>query len=140
MVTKPVRVVIREEALGFLFGYARGAFPKEAIVVLRGRYRNDGVVRVDESVLPLKRIEGHSFSTLDFMGVVDTRTVGLGHSHPSGVIRPSEQDLRGFLGRVMLIVGPPFASERDAAFFNRDGEVVPFQVEWSSADHRFRLE
>lgn len=140
MVTKPVRVVVKEEALGFLFGYARGAFPKEAIVVLRGSSRSDGLVRVEESVLPLKRIEGHSFSTLDFMGVVDTRTVGLGHSHPSGIIRPSEQDLRGFLGKVMLIVGPPFASEHDASFFDRDGKIVPFLVEWSSMDHRFRLE
>jgi proteasome lid subunit RPN8/RPN11 len=139
MPSVPTGVVINEEALGFLFAYARGAYPREAIVALIGGLSKSGQVIVDECVVPMKRVEGHGFSTWAFMGAADSRTVGIGHSHPSGVIRPSQEDLLNFFGKILLIVGPPYASELDAAFFNRQGGQIPFSVKWSGPERKFRL-
>jgi proteasome lid subunit RPN8/RPN11 len=136
---KPSSVVIDEEALGFLFAYARGAYPREAIVALKGGFRRNGEVEVNECVLPMKRVEGHGFSTWAFMGVADSKTVGIGHSHPSGVIRPSNEDLLNFFGKILLIVGPPYSSEQNAGFFNKQGEKIPFSVKWKSLDKKFKL-
>ncbi|MEM0119883.1 MAG: Mov34/MPN/PAD-1 family protein [Thermoprotei archaeon] len=132
-----VSVTIDEEALGFLFGYARGVYPREAVVGLRGEVHRHGEVEVTEAVLPFKRVEGHGFSTWAHMGVVDRKLVGIGHSHPSGVLYPSDEDMLNFTGAVMLIVGPPFSSEVDAAFFNRSRERIPFSVRWRNPERRF---
>ncbi|PSN84245.1 hypothetical protein B9Q13_04505 [Candidatus Marsarchaeota G2 archaeon ECH_B_SAG-G16] len=140
MVYSPRHVTIEEEALGFLMGYAKGAYPREAIVILRGVAKQDGEVFVEESVLPPKRVEGHGFSQWSLMGVADFRLVGIGHSHPSGVLKPSDEDLLNFAGKVLLIVGPPFSSERDAAFFDRFGNSVPFSVKWKGKERTFKIE
>ncbi|MEM3857146.1 MAG: Mov34/MPN/PAD-1 family protein [Thermoprotei archaeon] len=133
-------VEIDEEALGFLFAYARGAFPREAIVALRGKVTGDGQVEVQEAVVPMVRTEGHHFSTWSFAGVADSRMVGIGHSHPSGVLIPSDEDLRNFAGKVMLIVGPPFDSVTCARFFDRRGEELSFSVKWRGLSHEFRFD
>jgi proteasome lid subunit RPN8/RPN11 len=132
-------VTVDEEALGFLFGYAREVYPREAVVALRGKVHPHGEVEVTEAILPLKRIEGHGFSTWAHMGVVDSKLVGSGHSHPSGVLYPSDEDMLNFAGAVMLIVGPPYSSERDAAFFDRTRRKIPFSVKWNSPDRKFRF-
>jgi proteasome lid subunit RPN8/RPN11 len=108
---KILSVTIDEEALGFLFGYAREVYPREAIVGLRGKIHN--------------------------MGVVDSRLVGSGHSHPSGVLYPSDEDMLNFAGAVMLIVGPPYSSERDAAFYDRSRQRLPFNVRWRNPERKF---
>lgn len=133
-------VEIDEEPLGFLFAYSRGAYPREAIVALRGRTSAEGVVSIKEAVVPMTRTEGHHFSTWSLSGVADSATVGMGHSHPSGVLKPSEQDLRSFFGKVMLIVAPPFNDESCARFFGRNGEEVPFKVIWKSPFRRFSFD
>lgn len=132
-------VTIEEEALGFLFAYAREVYPKEAIVALRGSVDKSGVVEVKEAVLPFRRIEGYGFSTWD-LSVVDRRMVGIGHSHPSGALYPSDEDMLNFAGVVMLIVGPPFSSERDAVFYDRNRQRVPFTVKWRNPEKRFIFE
>jgi proteasome lid subunit RPN8/RPN11 len=134
---KILSVTIDEEALGFLFGYAREVYPREAIVALRGRIHKHGEVEVTEAILPFKRVEGHGFSTWAHMGVVDSRLVGSGHSHPSGVLYPSDEDMLNFAGAVMLIVGPPYSSEQDAAFYDRSRQRIPFNVRWRNPERKF---
>lgn len=126
--------------MGFLFGYAREVYPKEAIVGLRGSVDKNGFVEVKEAILPFKRVEGYGFSAWAHMGVVDSRLVGTGHSHPSGVLYPSDEDMLNFAGLVMLIVGPPFSSERDAAFYDRNRRRIPFTVRWKNPERRFVFE
>jgi len=141
VIRRPLSVVIDEEALGFLFGYAREVYPKEAIVALRGRLKKEeGVIEITESILPFKRVEGHGFSSWAHMGVVDSRLIGIGHSHPSGVLYPSDEDMLNFTGAVLLIVGPPYSSERDAAFYDRSRQRLPFTVKWRNPERRFVFE
>jgi proteasome lid subunit RPN8/RPN11 len=50
------------------------------------------------------------------------------HSHPSGNINPSSVDLNHFFGRILMIVGFPFASEQNVAVYDSKGDRVLLQV------------
>jgi proteasome lid subunit RPN8/RPN11 len=58
----------------------------------------------------------------------DSTIVGVAHSHPSGVIKPSLQDLHHVFGRILAICGPPFQNERNVAVFDPDGNEIEFTV------------
>ena len=59
---------------------------------------------------------------------MDFSIVGTVHSHPSGNINPSNVDINHFFGRVLMIVGFPFASEENVAVYDSKGEKLQFQV------------
>lgn len=60
---------------------------------------------------------------------IDFSIVGSVHSHPSGVVRPSDADLNMFSnsGPVHIIVGFPYLLENFAAF-DRKGEKIDMKV------------
>jgi proteasome lid subunit RPN8/RPN11 len=58
----------------------------------------------------------------------DATVVGIAHSHPSGVVEPSTQDLLQFFGRIMVIMGYPYRDSDDVAVFDREGNRVAFTV------------
>ena len=58
----------------------------------------------------------------------DLQAVGSVHSHPNGVLRPSDADLRTFgKGKVHIIVGAPYRRGDWQAFDNR-GEPTTLDV------------
>ena len=59
---------------------------------------------------------------------LDTSILGIAHSHPNGVLRPSLEDLNHYYGRLMIIVGPPYESEKDVALFDREGNRAVYYV------------
>ena len=59
---------------------------------------------------------------------MDLSVMGVSHSHPSGVLRPSTHDLNHFYGRVMVITAHPFQSYNDIAVFNGNGDKIPHEV------------
>jgi proteasome lid subunit RPN8/RPN11 len=59
---------------------------------------------------------------------MDFSIIGTVHSHPSGNLTPSHTDLNHVFGIVLMIVGFPFADERNAAVYNRSGEKLPLQI------------
>ncbi len=86
--------------------FAHKAHPKEFSAYLRGRIEG-GVLRIDGINYQ------HFFADEDHAVVYDnlpllSDTVGFVHSHPSGALRPSREDLRSFAkeGVFHLIVGP----------------------------------
>lgn len=104
------------------------AYPKEAILLLRGKVDGE-VILVNDVLLPPLATQGRGFS--DFRGVMlpmDLKIVGVSHSHPSGVLRPSIHDLNHFYGRIMVITAHPFQSYNDIGVFNSHGERIMHEV------------
>lgn len=123
------RVILSSRVADSLLEMARLAYPLEMLALLRGEKRGDGVYVEELLFAPLSKHSSSSvYFRLDLMPM-DFTIVGLAHSHPSGIPKPSLDDLQNFIGRVMLILIPPFSSYRDIYAFNSDGERLRVVVE-----------
>ena len=124
---KMVALRVSRSALDSILGYARACYPREAILLLRGKASEEGMT-ISEVVVPPLAVHGYSFSNLPLhMLPIDFSILGIVHSHPSGGLRPSVQDLNRFYGKIMMIVAYPF-TEQDLAAFNSKGEQVPYTI------------
>jgi proteasome lid subunit RPN8/RPN11 len=111
-----------------VLSYAMDAYPKEAILLLRGRAGKDGVW-ITEVVIPPLATHGRGFSGFSsIMLPMDLSVMGVSHSHPSGVLKPSIHDLNHFYGKIMVIVAYPFRSYEDIGVFNRNGDKLPHEI------------
>ncbi|MDX1814207.1 MAG: Mov34/MPN/PAD-1 family protein [Candidatus Bathyarchaeia archaeon] len=125
---KDLTVSISTELLESILEGAKRLYPKETFMLLRGK-KSKGNIRVSELVVPPLAVYGYGFANLPFhMLPMDFSVVGTVHSHPSGNINPSSVDLNHFFGRILMIVGFPFASAQNVAFYDSEGERVTFQV------------
>ncbi|GAA0199035.1 Mov34/MPN/PAD-1 family protein [Haladaptatus pallidirubidus] len=125
---------IAEEALVFALESSRDSHPNEYMGFLRGEpagklgLDRDGIVITDILVIP--GTESNSVSATVKTSTVpnDRNAVGSVHSHPNGVLRPSDADLATFgQGDVHIIIGAPY--ERDSwKAFDRDGKPRPLDV------------
>jgi len=123
-----VTVSMSAELLESIFEGAKRLYPKETFLLLRGKKSKD-TIRVSDLVVPPLAVYGLGFANLPFhMLPMDFSVVGTVHSHPSGNINPSSIDLNHFFGRVLMIVGFPFAIAQNVAVYNSKGERLPFQV------------
>jgi proteasome lid subunit RPN8/RPN11 len=121
-------VSISAELLDSIFEGAKRLYPKETFLLLRGK-KSRNEVRVSELVVPPLAVYGYGFANLPFhMLPMDFSMVGTVHSHPSGNINPSSVDLNHFFGRVLMIVGFPFASAQNVAVYDSKGERLQLQV------------
>jgi proteasome lid subunit RPN8/RPN11 len=59
---------------------------------------------------------------------MDFSIIGTVHSHPSGNIQPSSVDLNHLFGRILMIVGYPYADESCIAVYDSDGERLTLNV------------
>jgi proteasome lid subunit RPN8/RPN11 len=123
-----ITVSINQRLLQTILGGAGRLYPKEMILLLRGEKKKN-VVRVHELVVPPLATYGSNFANIRLhMLPMDFSIVGTVHSHPSGVLTPSTADLNHIFGIVLMIVGFPFADERNVATYNRNGEKVTLQM------------
>jgi proteasome lid subunit RPN8/RPN11 len=121
-------VLMSAELMESIFEGAKRLYPKETFLLLRGK-KSKNEIHVSELVVPPLAVYGYGFANLPFhMLPMDFSVVGTVHSHPSGNIRPSSVDLNHFFGRVLMIVGFPFASARDAAVYGSNGEKLQLHV------------
>ena len=121
-------VSVSAELLDSIFEGAKRLYPKETLLLLRGR-RSKNAIQVIDLVVPPLAVYGYGFANLPFhMLPMDLSIIGTVHSHPSGNIHPSSVDLNHFFGRVLMIVGFPFASAQNIAVYDSKGERLPFQV------------
>ena len=121
-------VSISAELLDSIFEGAKRLYPKETFLLLRGK-KSKNEVRVSDLVVPPLAVYGYGFANLPFhMLPMDFSMVGTVHSHPSGNINPSSVDLNHFFGRVLMIVGFPFASAQNVAVYDSKGERLQLQV------------
>ena len=118
---------IRHALLSLLLELGRNSHPNEFVALLRER---DGIIE-ELNMLP-GTITGENSASLFFdMMPLDTHLAGSAHSHPNGVLRPSNADINFFprSGRYHLIIGYPYR-ESDWKCFSAGGvpqtiEVIP---------------
>jgi proteasome lid subunit RPN8/RPN11 len=125
---------IAESALGFALAASADAHPDEYMGLLRGESAStvgldeSGTVLTDVLVIPGTETNPVSATVKTNMVPNDLRAAGSIHSHPNGVLRPSDADL-GTFGRneVHIIVGAPYGRD-DWRAFNRKGEPIDLPV------------
>lgn len=127
-VMKRRAVVMSGELLEAILESGRRLFPKEAILLLRGRKTRDSV-ELTELVVPPLATYGNGFASLPLhMLPIDFSIVGTVHSHPSGDLTPSVEDCNHLFGSILMIVGFPFADETNVSVYGSKGEKVPLHV------------
>jgi proteasome lid subunit RPN8/RPN11 len=110
-----------------ILSHALDTYPKEAILLLRGKKEKDEIL-INQIVVPPLATHGLGFSTFSsYMLPMDLRVMGVSHSHPSGNPKPSVQDLNHFYGRIMVIAAYPFQSYSDIAVYDKDGNRLSWQ-------------
>ena len=125
---KTQEVSMSQELLDSIFEGAKRLYPRETILLLRGKKAKDALRIVDLVVPPLATY-GHGFANYPLhLLPMDFSLVGTVHSHPSGNKTPSDVDFNHFFGRILMIVGYPYASQQDVAVYNSHGEKLPLQV------------
>lgn len=125
---KTVAVSMTKEVLEFIFISAKELYPKETVLLLRGKKKKDTIYITDLLVPPLATY-GYGFANLPFhMLPMDFSIMGLVHSHPSGNKSASAVDANNFYGRIMMITGYPYETKQDIVAYNSDGEEVPITI------------
>ena len=125
---KTIAVSISEELLDSIFEGAKRLYPKETILLLRGKKVKD-TIRVNDLVIPPLATYGHGFANYSLhLLPMDFSLIGTVHSHPSGNKTPSDVDFNHFFGRILMIVGYPYASLQDVAAYNSHGEKLLLNI------------
>ncbi len=125
---KRVTVSMGLELLETIFEGAKQLYPRETILLLRGKKSSD-VILVEELVVPPLATYGDGFANIPLhMLPMDFSIVGTVHSHPSGNLAPSDVDFNHFFGRILMIVGFPFAGVQNVAAYNSQGERLRLQI------------
>jgi len=116
---------IRQDLLSLLLQMGRENHPNEFAGVIR---ESNGVME-ELNLLPGTIGREDSASLFYDMMPLDTHVAGSAHSHPNGVIIPSNADLSFFprTGRYHLIIGYPYR-KNDWRCFTADGEPCNLEV------------
>ncbi|WP_423999408.1 Mov34/MPN/PAD-1 family protein [Haloarcula salina] len=125
---------IAESALEFALAASEESHPNEYMGFLRGDDASklgldeDGTVLTDVLVIPGTQSNPVSATVKTSMVPNDMRAAGSIHSHPNGVLQPSDADLATFgRGDVHIIVGYPYGRD-DWQAFDSDGNEVELPV------------
>lgn len=125
---KTATVALTEELLDTIFEGARRLYPKETILLLRGKKSKD-IIRVDELVVPPLATYGHNFANIPLnLLPMDFSIIGTVHSHPSGNVTPSDVDFNHFFGRILMIAGFPFTDKQHIAVYNSHGDELNLEI------------
>jgi proteasome lid subunit RPN8/RPN11 len=125
---KKDEVMIPKEIVAIVLGSARALHPKETIFLLRGK-ANKSVLSITELIIPPAATYGRGFSSFPMQTLpIDFSIIGAVHSHPSGNLAPSPEDLNHSFGKVIVIVAFPYKSAESVAAYNRDGKRLILQV------------
>ena len=125
---------IAESALTFALEASRDSHPNEYMGLLRGEdarklgLEQRGTVLTDVLVIPGTESNSVSATVKTSMIPNDVRAAGSIHSHPNGVLRPSDADLATFgKGQVHIIVGAPY-ERHDWQAFDQEGQPMNLPV------------
>jgi proteasome lid subunit RPN8/RPN11 len=125
---------IAEDALEFALEASEDAHPNEYMGFLRGEDASrlgldrDGTVITDVLVIPGTKSNPTSATVQEYMVPNSLESAGSVHSHPNGVLQPSDADLMTFgKGKVHIIIGYPYGPH-DWQAFDREGEPRDLEV------------
>jgi proteasome lid subunit RPN8/RPN11 len=123
-----LKISIDKEVLDAILEGARRLYPRETILLLRGK-KGKNRIEINDLLVPPLANYGRGFASLPFhMLPMDFSVLGTAHSHPSGNLMPSHADLNHFFGLVLMITAFPFRDEQNVAVYNRSGEKLAFQI------------
>jgi proteasome lid subunit RPN8/RPN11 len=121
-------VGIADDALTFALEASRETHPDEYMGLLRGEpaeefgLDHDGLLVTDVLIIPGTESNPVSATVKTSMVPNDFSSVGSIHSHPNGVLQPSQADLATFgKGQVHIIVGYPYERD-DWVALDREGK------------------
>lgn len=121
-------VHVEREILNAILTNAAAVHPREMILLLRGKLSKNQFTVTDLIVPPLAT-HGKGFSGFHpHMLPMDFSLIGTVHSHPSGVAKPSLQDLHHAYGRIIMIVAFPYKNEENVVVYNHSGEKLTLNV------------
>lgn len=121
-------LALKRELLSELLEIARVNHPREVVFLLRGE-----VIKVGESIRLLAKeylvpplwVRGYGYSSFNLsMLPFDESILATIHSHPSGSLKPSIQDLNSFVGRVIAIIAYPYISLSSVAAYDKNGSRI----------------
>jgi proteasome lid subunit RPN8/RPN11 len=125
---------IADDALQLALQASEDSHPSEYMGQLRGRSARklgldrDGTVITDVLLAPGTRTNPTSAEFNPSYLPNDLNGVGSIHSHPNGVLRPSDADLATFTrGKIHVIVGAPYG-RGDWRAFDRNGKPTDLDV------------
>jgi proteasome lid subunit RPN8/RPN11 len=121
-------ILISRSVIDSILTYGKIQYPREGILLLRGKMGKSQIY-VNEVVVPPLATHGRGFSNFPLhMLPMDLSVMGTAHSHPSGVLRPSVGDLNNFYGRLMVITAYPYDSEEQIAVYDKEGNAVEYEI------------
>jgi proteasome lid subunit RPN8/RPN11 len=121
-------VTIDDDLMAAILEGAKRLYPKETIMLLRGK-RSRECVTISDLVVPPLANYGRGYATIPLhMLPMDFSIIGTVHSHPSGNPTPSHTDLNHSLGTILMIVAFPFRSQENAAVYDRSGNRLILKV------------
>jgi proteasome lid subunit RPN8/RPN11 len=122
------------ELLNEICDCAKRAYPRETIMLLRGKKKKD-TLTIFELIIPPFATHGQGFAHIPLsMLPIDFSIMGTVHSHPSGSLMPSATDLNHFFGKLLMIVGFPYDGTKNVAIYGRDGTRLTLKVNEANSD------
>lgn len=125
---------IADAALSFALAASQDSHPQEYMGMLRGEDARSlgldrlGTVVTDVLIIPGTESNPVSATVKTSMIPNDIQSVGSIHSHPNGVLQPSDADLASFQrGDVHIIVGAPYEQD-DWQAFDSSGDPIDLPV------------
>jgi len=125
---------IARSALDFALAASEETHPREYMGLLRGDKASKfdveerGTIITDVLVIPGTESNSVSATVKTSMIPNDHTAAGSVHSHPNGVLQPSDEDLITFnKGSVHIIIGAPYG-QHDWQAFDRKGEPRELRV------------
>lgn len=125
---------IAESALEFALAASEETHPREYMGLLRGEEASavgldeEGTILTEVLVVPGTESSPTEAKFQSIQVPNDLRSAGSIHSHPNGVLRPSDADLATFTrNEVHIIIGAPYGHD-DWQAFDTDGEPIDLPV------------
>jgi proteasome lid subunit RPN8/RPN11 len=116
-----MEVLVEKGLLGEMLMFAKDRHPKEAVLMLRGSVKKESITVTDYLFPPFATTNSISASYPIHMLPIDFSIVGTAHSHPSGSLQLSAQDMNNIYGRISIVMGFPYGLE-DVAAYNKQAE------------------
>ena len=122
-----MNVLVGRELLGEMLMFAKDRHPKEAILMLRGSVKKESIIITDYLFPPYATTNSVSASYPIYMLPIDFSIVGTAHSHPSGSLELSAQDMNNIYGRISLLLSFPYGLG-DVAAYNKQAERLVVEI------------
>ena len=122
-----MEIIVDKGLLEEMLSFAHERHPQESILMLRGTVKKESITLTDYLFPPFATTNSISASYPIHMLPIDFSIVGTVHSHPSGSLQLSTQDINHMYGRISLLMAYPYGLG-DVAAYNKQGERLVVRV------------